>query len=774
MTRSLSRAVLVAALSLAMLPWTVPAGQAATAAPDTRAALAGRLLVTTSPVVGVLPLEPPLPFPITQRRVGPGVHAVRVPAGNQDHATRLIAALPGVDAVEPEGAVTLTKVPDDPQFSLQWAHQRTGAEAAWELGTGSRSVRVALVDGGVNGTHPDLEDNVIEDQVVTVGGAVTATGTGVDNDQCIGTPMAGHATFAAGVLGAVGDNGHSVTGVAWEVSLVDIAVASGDFDCAVIPDSDVLAGIDYAISQGVDIINLSLGAKAEECPAAYQQLVNRARGRGIVVIAAAGNHQQSSPGVAAVPASCEGVISVGATKNDDSHAPYSAANEHLDLAAPGGHGNGSSHTEKLIGLSRDPEGSLVVGMGTSFAAPYVSGAAALLRAAVPSLSPDDVESLLERTATDVGASGRDDRFGWGLLQIDAALERALDGEAVPPPETDPSFPVGGSGLEEPVVHRVGLGDTSSAPAMAVEISQRLFTAGTAATAVLARPDDFADALAGSALLADRGPLLFTPRDGPLDPGTAAELQRILPEGRVVYLLGGTAALPAALEDELRQIGYEPRRLSGPTREATAAQVAREVVAEGLSTSRSVLLARSDDWPDAVTGGSLAARFGMPLLLTSRDSLHPATAAALAELDPDELLALGGNAALLPETVAAAGQAAGLAPGSLVRLSGPSRDATAVAIATRLDTLVRASGAVPRTVMAVNVRRTDAFAFALAAAAISGHDGSIFIPVEGEKGTTLTEPARSFVTGYGTDGLVIGGKDLVTDAVVDELERLLAS
>lgn len=775
------RIVAAAALVCALLAGTPAA--ASTPPASGRApvpALPGSLLVTLTGdgaaefAAHVSAGLPGVPGPLAARALGERVLNVRTAPGGEEPAAAALRALPQVAAVEAERTVTLQRTPDDPRYMEQWAHRRTHAATAWDHSTGG-DVEVAVIDSGMLGSHPELAPNLIE-QVSTAGGQARVRPLASDNDPC----ELGHGTFVGGVVGARGDNGIGVAGVAWDVSLVDISAVSPQVGCAGLPDSAILEGIRYAIHRPegpVDVINLSFGRPADRCPAAYQSLVSEAIASGIVVVGATGNGEaeDNTEGRAMIPASCNGVISVGASRLDDRRASYSSSNPFVDLTAPGG--DTDDGVDGLI-LSTGRGGSgYAREAGTSHAAPYVAGAVALLRGLRPELTGDEIESLLERTAKDLGRPGRDNGTGWGLIQLDDALAVAAAGEPIPAPAADPEFPVDQSAepWSPPQVVRLSAPGTTitTAVSQAVAVSRAAFTPGEAAHVVLAREDDFADALAGSALGSGRGPLLFTARAGPLATATGVELRRVLPAGGTVYLLGGGAALPAHLEQELREEGFVPRRLAGPTREQTAAAVADEVQRLGLRRQAAVLLARSDQWPDAVAGGSLAAWFGMPILLTPPAALHPATADALRRLAPDRVYALGGSAAISPAVLDAAGQAGSVPVSQRRRLSGPGRSETAIAIATEMETLLLDhEGDRPGAVLAVNIRRTDGFAHALSASALSGTTAAVMVPVEGQAGSTLPQATQDYVRGFGLNGILVGGQDVVSEATGRALQTLL--
>ena len=246
--------------------------------------------------------------------------------------------------------------------------------------------------------------------------------------------------------------------------------------------------------------------------------------------------------------------------------------------------------------------------GTSMATPYVAGVAALMLSVDPTLTPDQIEAILEDTVRDAGPAGRDNAFGWGIVDAAAAVEAAVAQER-PELRPDPAFPVSddadddvtpGPEPVEPTLDRVAAGSSTEAVAQAVAASQTTFDDGQAPFAVLARRDVFADALAGASLTYGVAPLLFSGSTGPLPAATKQELVRVVEDGGTVYLLGGPAALPTTLEAELEQLGFVPERLQGQTREQTAVAVSvalDEVLAEyDAEPADTVLLATSGTGP----------------------------------------------------------------------------------------------------------------------------------------------------------------------------------
>lgn len=206
----------------------------------------------------------------------------------------------------------------------------------------------------------------------------------------------------------------------------------------------------------------------------------------------------------------------------------------------------------------------------------------------------------------------------------------------------------------------------------VSVSQALFGADTASHAVLARSDEFPDALAGATLAGSSAPLFLTRPGQPLPPVLQAELERILPPGAPVFLIGGSHVLTPAVADGLRARGLDPQRVAGGSRveTAVAAARARERLKGPVDT---VLIAAADGWADAIAAAPWAAANHAAVLLTEGDRLSPVVADYLAER-PRRVMALGGERTLSGAVVSAAGAH---------RIAGADRAATAAAVVEHL-------------------------------------------------------------------------------------------
>ncbi|WP_370323829.1 S8 family serine peptidase [Euzebya sp.] len=718
--------------------------------------------------------------------IGSQVALVRTAEGSEVEVARELASLPGVIAVEPNLINEWAAAPNDELYGAQWAHQRTNIEAAWDVSVGNGRPLVAVLDSGVAGDHPDLNGIVV--QSLQAANGQVAPGQ-LANDEC----GIGHGTAVAGVVGARGNNGGGVSGVLWEPRIIDVALTSNRNGCPPGPPDDAtIAAIEAMASlpEPPLAINLSLGGDRPACPAAYTAAINNARARGIVVVAAAGNNGTSGT---SVPASCDGVISVGATGSQNQRADYSQTNDFVDVAAPGGVFPAEQTVDAAIAnmilttclpgnggqtLGCDPGFAYDVITGTSFSSPYIAAVVALIRSVVPSLSIDQVQAVIENTAQDLGGPGRDVEFGEGLVDVAAALAAAQGGEGlILGPR--PSFPAEGGapptppppgGTPEGII-RVSTGGATDPIAQAVAVSSGL-PDQSAAHVVLARVDNFADALSGSAVGYGLGPLLYTTSTGPLASATAAEIQRVLPPGGQVVLMGGTAALPATLEGELQAMGYRIIRLAGNSRFETAAlgsELVEEIKAVTDRRERDfAFVTFAGNWPDAVGAGQMASYFGIPILVTETGALNDVTRQALTQLQPSRVFLVGGTA-VLSDAVAQQIGALGL---SVDRLAGPSRVETSLAVSVLMFNELVADGVDSGIgTVAVNLRRD--FTHVLSATLISTF-GNLFVPLEGDDGSVVTDPVLGVYCGFSALGgqhFLAGGTDVITDSAAVTLDQL---
>lgn len=367
----------------------------------------------------------------------------------------------GVEWVEPNFRRYARVVPNDPNYRLQWHYEDIALPAAWDLTQGDPNVLVAVVDTGVLIDHPDLRsklDSNDPDGYDFISDPGNGDGDGRDgnaNDPGSGGPGGGgyHGTHVAGTVAAATNNAIGVAGVGFNSSIMPLRVLGVDGGSSF----DVRAAVLYAAglsndsgrlpAKPADIINLSLGGAGSS--QAEQDAFNRVRQAGVLVFAAAGNSNSSA---LEYPASYNNVVSVAATTITRQRANYSNFNAAVDVAAPGGESgtdvNGDGVSDAVASTYGSGSGANVsfnyrLLSGTSMATPHVAGVAALMKAVYPAMTPEEFDSLLSSGSitTDLGASGRDNDFGYGLIDARLAVEAAQALASGSPPPSNPKLSV---------------------------------------------------------------------------------------------------------------------------------------------------------------------------------------------------------------------------------------------------------------------------------------------------------------------------------------------
>jgi subtilisin family serine protease len=379
--------------------------------------------------------------------LGP-VRAVLVDA--QDRAA--LRGLPGAAFVERLRARRTTAyVPNDPLVSKQWYLTQNRAYDSWDAKPPLAATLVAVIDSGVDGTHPDLSARILEAKSF-VGGHAT-----IDKQ--------GHGTFVAGLIAAESDNGIGIAGMSPAAELLVAKVVTND---RTIPIEAEVKAIRWAVARGAKVINMSLGGLRDPLDASvdtYSPLeaaaVAYAVRANVVVVAAVGNGDQApvTPWrYASYPAALPHVLGVAAIGRTGTVPAFSNRDPiYVDLAAPGDAILStfpralSSHDCVEPGYSSCGPDEWRSAEGTSFAAPQVAAAAATLLGARPGLRAEQVTALLTRSAADAKASngcaacplGRDRLTGWGRLDVASALQQ-LDGIVPPRDRYEPNDDAGSS------------------------------------------------------------------------------------------------------------------------------------------------------------------------------------------------------------------------------------------------------------------------------------------------------------------------------------------
>lgn len=302
---------------------------------------------------------------------------------------------PRVLVAQPNFAYSTAVRQTDPLARLQYGARSIRADIAQRFATG-KGTRIAVVDTGVDTSHPDLKGRVAE------------KANFVDEEKGFNEDV--HGTLIAGIIAAIPNNGIGIYGIAPDARLIAIKVCRPRSKDSIEADSssDRLArGLDFAIEKQANVINLSLGGPRDPTIA---RLVREAYARNILTVAAAGNGGPTGEPV--YPAAMDKVIAVSAVDSRDALYELATRGDYIDLAAPG-----------VEIMSAMPSGRFNAVSGTSMATAHVGAVIALILEKRPGLSSAELRAVLEETARELGAAGKDPMFGSGLVDACRALER---------------------------------------------------------------------------------------------------------------------------------------------------------------------------------------------------------------------------------------------------------------------------------------------------------------------------------------------------------------
>ncbi len=365
-------------------------------------------------------------------------------------AIRRLRLDPEVEYAEPNYIRRPLLTPNDTYFGYQWHYDLIGLPQAWDVTTGSDEIIVAVLDTGILSLHPDLAGRLVSGYDFVSITSMANDGDGIDpdpedpGDDPEGFSSSFHGTHVAGTIGAATNNSIGVAGVTWRGKIMPIRVLGVGGGT----DSDIAQGIRYAAGlsnasgtlpqKRAHIINTSLGG-----PGYNQTLldaVRAARDQGVIILAAAGNSNTST---FFYPAAYQAVVAVSAVDASGQKAPYSNYGDWIDVAAPGGNVSvdltGDGYPDGVLStLANQYRGAItsynyVFYQGTSMACPHMAGVVALMLAVNPEMTPADLDSLLAgnhasapgvRITKDIGAAGKDDLYGHGLIDTPMALAAA--------------------------------------------------------------------------------------------------------------------------------------------------------------------------------------------------------------------------------------------------------------------------------------------------------------------------------------------------------------
>lgn len=285
-------------------------------------------------------------------------------------------------------------VVNDPGYRYEWGISYTEADKAWSLVRQKREIKVAVLDTGVDYTHPDLKNRVLRNSGYNF----------VDNNSDVMDDN-GHGTHVSGIIAASANNNVGISGITGtlDVKIIPIKVLDSNGNGET---NNIVKGIKYAADNGADVINLSLGTNSKSKSIA--DAITYAKSKGVFVVAAAGNDGESSDNVS--PAS-DGAFTVAAMDYNYKKAYFSDYGNCIKVSAPG------------VQILSTVPGGYEAWDGTSMAAPVAAGIAAMIKAEDPNLNPSQVESILDSSAKDIMSKGKDQQSGYGMIDAYNAIKK---------------------------------------------------------------------------------------------------------------------------------------------------------------------------------------------------------------------------------------------------------------------------------------------------------------------------------------------------------------
>ncbi len=352
------------------------------------------------------------------------------------------------DALAKDEDVSLAYTPKDPAWTVgilptgeqaAWHLAKTNFPAAWDQ-TDGLGASIGIIDSEFDTQHPELQAKVRAPYNTSNGTANYHKGDVRWDPTVEGTGVL-HGSHVAGIAAASTDNGLGISGGGFDATFVPVRIntsftpgGGNPVDAQFV--GDLTEALGYIANQNVAVVNMSLGTTRNHPP--MEAAIQAVRARGITVVAAAGNFQESDANAPIYPASYPGVIAVANTQANDTVAPSSSNGSWVDVAAPGTNIFSTWDTRNPQYSINGTDANYNIISGTSMASPLVAGLVGLMKAKRPDLSPDEVEAILKGTARDLGSAGADPQFGAGLINASAAVSAAAAYVRPLPPPPPPA------------------------------------------------------------------------------------------------------------------------------------------------------------------------------------------------------------------------------------------------------------------------------------------------------------------------------------------------
>ncbi|WP_139364827.1 S8 family serine peptidase [Sutcliffiella halmapala] len=643
------------------------------------------------------------------------VDVIEVPASELNDSLQELESLPQVEYAVEDIEYEFFGV-NDPYYNDYQSidFDRVDANKAWNLFKPKKRPVVAVLDSGVHIEHPDLKNQIVKPYNVLQ-----------NNNKPVDD--VGHGTHVAGIVGAQTNNQIGIASLSKGVSIMPVKVGDANRLWA----SDIAKGIKYAVDNGADIINLSLGGAYNSY---VEEMVQYAYDKNVLVVAAAGNNGSSSY---MYPAAYPTVLSVGAIDGwTDYPAHFSNFGTWVSVTAPG--------VDILSTYGKDRYEYMD---GTSMASPMVASLAGLLKNHAPELNGNQL-----RYITEVSAEPNPFDYGWEVISLNGRINAGYAmkvyseaGRIFGPTSVETSNDIAGLGWYS------GVNNTTLEPTEK-QLNDKIMTK-QGSFAILASNQSFPDSLAAGALSKKLdAPIVLTFPDL-LKDSTVDTLRKFGVSN--VLILGGEAAVSKKVFDGLRSKGFMVDRLSGTDRFKTAVSINDYVAKKGGE----VIVANARNFPDALSVSSFAGKYKIPVVFVEKDTIPTDTKNFLKKYNFSKTIIVGGPNAITEKVMKELPNP--------VRVSGNDRYDTNIKIIEYFNK----NAAVSDLIFATGANFPDALAGGSLGAKLD-------LPIILTDKTKLPTVTKNYIqkqknnSEYSTHMVVLGGDAAISSPVLWELDALV--